>query len=130
MRVIWSARAVREADDIAAYIAKDRPMAAESWLIGAFESAEQLKEFPESGRVVPGGRRSDYRELVYREAYRIVYRIEGSLVRFAISRSGSICASSGSNSAPHCSDSRSASSSYAKRLPNRAQRTIVSNMAS
>lgn len=85
MRVIWSARAVREADDIAAYIAKDRPMAAESWLIGAFESAEQLKEF-----------RS--RAVWFRAAGEVIiasssierltasYRIEGSLVRIVAVR--------------------------------------------
>lgn len=55
-------------------------MAAEAWLTGAVEAVNQLKEFPESGRVVHGSTRPNLREIVYRKAYRIVYRIGKSAI--------------------------------------------------
>jgi plasmid stabilization system protein ParE len=62
VKVHWSPRAIRDADEAAAYIAGERPAAAERWLTGLFEAVRRLERFPESGRTVPLG------------GYRIIYR--------------------------------------------------------
>ena len=45
-----------------------------------FQSTDRLAQFPESGRVVPELRAPEYREIIFRKAYRVVYRIETSRV--------------------------------------------------
>jgi plasmid stabilization system protein ParE len=80
VRVVWTELAVERAYEAAAYIAKDKSGAALRWLEGLFELIDRLETFPLSGRVVPEIGRTDFRELVYRQAYRIVYRIEKSRV--------------------------------------------------
>ncbi|HLL47826.1 MAG TPA: type II toxin-antitoxin system RelE/ParE family toxin [Longimicrobiaceae bacterium] len=73
MRVHWSPRAIRDADEAAAYIAGERPAAAERWLTGLFEAVRRLEWFPESGRTVPLPGGPERREVLYR-GYRIIYR--------------------------------------------------------
>ena len=46
----------------------------------AFESTDRLAQYPLSGRVVPEIDSSEFRELVYQHAYRIIYRVEKSKV--------------------------------------------------
>lgn len=71
----WSPLALERASDIARYIAKDNPDAAERWVNELFAAVERLTEFPESGRVVPevGVRR--IRELIF-GAYRVIYSVK------------------------------------------------------
>ena len=75
MRIIWSPLAVERAAKIAEYISRDNPAAAEKWVDTVFSKVEQLKSFPESGRIVPEINSKDFRELIYGN-YRIIYRVE------------------------------------------------------
>lgn len=87
MRVIWSPLAVDKASEIAEYIARDNPSAAENWVNAVFTQVEQLKSFPESGRIVPEIGNYFFRELIYGN-YRIIYRIEEKRVSILTIRHG------------------------------------------
>ena len=76
MKIVWSPLAIRRAYEAAAYIAGDRPEAALRWLDGLFEVTDRLERFPESGRIVPEIGLPEFREVVYRKAYRVIYRVE------------------------------------------------------
>jgi len=80
VRVVWSPLAIERAYEAAAYIAGDKPEAALRWLDGLFEATDRLKKLPDSGRVVPEIALPAFREIVYRHAYRIVYRVEKSRI--------------------------------------------------
>jgi plasmid stabilization system protein ParE len=75
VRVIWSPLALDRAEAIARYIAEARPEAAAAWIDRLFARVTQLREFPESGRVVPELGRPEVRELPY-PPYRIIYRLD------------------------------------------------------
>lgn len=75
MKIVWAPLAIRRAYEAAAYIAGDKPEAALKWLDGLFAATDRLERFPESGRFVPEIGLPEYREIVYRRAYRIVYRL-------------------------------------------------------
>jgi toxin ParE1/3/4 len=87
MKIIWSPLAVDRASEIAEYIAQDNPTAAENWVNAVFTHIEQLKKFPESGRIVPGINNGFFRELMYGN-YRIIYRIEANRVSILAIRHG------------------------------------------
>ena len=75
MKIIWSPLAVDRVSEIAGYIAQDNPVAAESWINTVFKKVEDLKAFPESGRIVPETENKTIRELIYGN-YRIIYRLK------------------------------------------------------
>ena len=75
MRIAWSSLAVDRVSEIAGYIAQNNPGAAENWVETVFSKVEQLKSFPESGRIVPETDNPRIRELLYGN-YRVIYRIE------------------------------------------------------
>jgi plasmid stabilization system protein ParE len=75
MKIVWSPLAVGRVSEIAGYIAQDDPVAAESWINTVFKKVEDLKTFPESGRIVPETDNKTIRELIYGN-YRIIYRLE------------------------------------------------------
>ena len=87
MRIIWSPLAVERAAEIAEYISRDNPTAAEKWIDTVFSKVEQLKSFPESGRIVPEINSNDFRELIYGN-YRIIYRVEKTQVSILTIRHG------------------------------------------
>lgn len=80
MKIVWSPLAIQRAYEAAAYIAGDKPEAALRWLDGLFDAVDRLRRFPESGRIVPEIGLAEYREIVYRRAYRVVYRVETNRV--------------------------------------------------
>lgn len=80
MKIVWSPLAVERAHEAATLIAADRPEAALHWLERLFEVTDRLAMFPESGRVVPEIGLPDFREVVYRKAYRVIYRVEPTRV--------------------------------------------------
>lgn len=80
MKIIWSPLAIKRAYEAAGYIAGDKPDAALRWLDGLFEVTDRLKRFPESGRIVPEIGVPDFREVIYRRAYRVIYRVEKTRV--------------------------------------------------
>lgn len=79
MKVEWSPLAITRVREEAEFIALDKPGAARAWAGSIFAAAEQLAEFPRSGRMVPEIRREDLREIL-QGGYRIVYRITGDTV--------------------------------------------------
>ena len=87
MKVVWSPLAIERVREAAAYIARDKPRAAERWVRGAFETVGQLAELPHSGRLVPELERPDIREVIY-GAYRIIYRVSPEAVSVLTVRHG------------------------------------------
>lgn len=87
MKIIWSPLAIDRASEIAEYIARDKPIAAEKWITSVFSKVEQLASSPEIGRVVPEIEDEQFRELIYGN-YRIVYRIEKKQVSILTIRHG------------------------------------------
>ena len=80
MKIIWSPLAIERAYEVATYIAQDRPDAALAWLDGLFAATDRLERFPQSGRIVPEIGLPQFREIIYRKAYRVIYRVEKSTV--------------------------------------------------
>jgi toxin ParE1/3/4 len=78
-RVVWSAPALDELDEIAAYIAQDNPAAAARLIEACLAKVERLVTYPSSGRVVPELRGGRYRE-VLEAPCRLIYRVEGRTV--------------------------------------------------
>jgi addiction module RelE/StbE family toxin len=72
--VIWSARALQDIDDIAAYIAKDSPRYAQEQVKLFIERAEILTLHPLIGRMVPELKEKTIRQLLC-GYYRIIYEI-------------------------------------------------------
>ena len=85
MKVEWSPLALDRVSEIARYIAKDNPDAAERWVSQLFDSVERLADFPESGRIVPevGVRR--IRELIF-GAYRVIYSVKDKVEILTVRR--------------------------------------------
>jgi toxin ParE1/3/4 len=75
VKLIWSPLALDRLSEIAAYIAHDRPSAAEQWVERMFAAVDRLQEFPLGGRVVPEVGRPEIREVIEGE-FRVIYRIE------------------------------------------------------
>lgn len=89
MRIVWSPLALERVEDIAQYIAEDKPSTAVDWVDGLFDTVERLADFPESGRIVPevGGRR--IREVIY-GAYRIIYSVRDQIDVLTVRRSSQL----------------------------------------
>lgn len=79
MKIIWSPLAVEQVRDIASYIALDKPTVAEQWAEKIFNSVARLKEFPDSGRVVPEINRNEIREIM-QGSYRVIYKVKSKEV--------------------------------------------------
>ena len=88
MNIVWSPLAVDRASEIAGYIAQDKPSAAEKWIKTVFSKVEQLKTSPEIGRIVPEIRNNQFRELIYGNNYRIIYRIKAEQISILAIRHG------------------------------------------
>ena len=71
--MVWSAPALDDLDEIAAWIAADNPRAASRLVERALAAVERLKEHPDSGRRVPELETTRYREVVIPPC-RIIYR--------------------------------------------------------
>ena len=85
MKVEWSPLALDRVSEIARYIAKDNPDAAERWVNDLFDAVERLVDFPESGRIVPevGVRR--IREVIF-GAYRVIYSVKDKVEILTVRR--------------------------------------------
>lgn len=77
--IIWTIPALEQLDEIAEYIALDKPAAARKLVSNVFESVEKLARFPQSGRVPPELPDSVYREVVCPPC-RVFYRQERDTV--------------------------------------------------
>lgn len=74
-QIIWTEPALLDLNEIAEYIALDKPDAARRLVSQVFSSAGHLEQFPESGRVPPELERSKYREIIVGPC-RILYRVD------------------------------------------------------
>jgi toxin ParE1/3/4 len=79
VRIVWSAQAVADLQEIAAYIRQHRPRSAERMRQQIRNATRRLARFPLSGRTVPEFPAGPYRELIVRE-YRIIYEATGQQV--------------------------------------------------
>ena len=77
--IIWTEPALSDLDEIAEYIALDKPDAAKRLVKKVFSSIERLERFPESGRIPPELGGSMYREIIVTPC-RIFYRTNQSKV--------------------------------------------------
>jgi len=75
VKLIWTELAVEKLEELADYIALDKPLAALKWAETIQKSVIKLTKFPQLGHEVPEIERSDIREII-NENYRIIYRIE------------------------------------------------------
>ena len=74
-KVIWSYAAEEDLDAAAAYIHKDSPAYAASFVDRVLTACRSLNEFAERGHVLPELRDHRIRE-IFIYSYRLVYRIE------------------------------------------------------
>lgn len=73
-QIIWTEPAILDLDEIAQYIALDKPKAAGALVKKLIKSVERLKQFPESGKNPPElPHKSRYREIIIGPC-RIFYR--------------------------------------------------------
>lgn len=81
-RVLWTEAAVRDMEDIIAFIAADSPGNARALLARFRERAAALEGHPTRGRIVPELALSGFatwREVIVRP-YRLIYRVEADRV--------------------------------------------------
>ncbi len=78
-QIIWTEPALEQLDDIAEYIALDKPAAASELVQHIFATVERLEMFPASGREPPELPNSVYREIVYSPC-RTFYRQQADMV--------------------------------------------------
>jgi toxin ParE1/3/4 len=74
-QIIWTEPALFDLNEIAEYIALDKPSAANYLVQKVLSSTDHLEQFPESGRKPPELTRSRYLEIIVNPC-RIFYRIE------------------------------------------------------
>jgi toxin ParE1/3/4 len=78
-RLIWSPDAIGDLQEIASFIALDKPAAARRWAQTLAAVAERAAQLPFAGREVPEFGREDIREMIKR-GYRVMYRVSNELV--------------------------------------------------
>jgi plasmid stabilization system protein ParE len=79
VKIVWAPLAIERASEEAAFIAADKPGAAERWLSGLFKAVDRLATFPLSGARLRELPNSEYRQLVHK-SHRVVYRVSGETV--------------------------------------------------
>ncbi|MCD6117941.1 type II toxin-antitoxin system RelE/ParE family toxin [bacterium] len=79
MRIIWSPLAVARIEEISDYIALDNIEASIKWVEDVFQLVDNLRDYPESGRVVPEIDKESIREIIFGN-YRIVYNVDIEII--------------------------------------------------
>lgn len=74
-QIVWTEPALSDLNEIAEYIALDKPSAARRLVKQVFSQVERLEQFPELGRIPPELDNSKYREIIIGPC-RIFYRID------------------------------------------------------
>jgi toxin ParE1/3/4 len=77
--LVWTAPALDDLDDVAAWIALENESAAGALIERTLAAVERLRRFPNSGRRLPELPKSVYREVVVNPC-RVIYRREGNRV--------------------------------------------------
>lgn len=75
MRVEWSDLARADLDDLVRYISRDSAFYARRFGQKVVLATRRLKEFPESGRMIPEADNKSLREIIV-QGYRVMYRLE------------------------------------------------------
>ncbi len=75
VKIEWSEEGLKRFQQILEYIEEDSPQNATKVANTIWNRIQQLKEFPELGRMVPEFNRKDLRELIVYN-FRIVYRVK------------------------------------------------------
>ena len=78
-QIKWTESALADLDDIANFIALDKPSAAKKLVRDVFKSVSNLKKFPQSGRRPPELKGTSYREVII-DPCRVFYRVEKSKI--------------------------------------------------
>lgn len=73
-QIIWTAPAISDIEEIAAFIATDSSRYAEITVAGFFETTEKLKKFPLAGKITQEFMNHSIREILAGN-YRIIYQI-------------------------------------------------------
>ena len=79
MRVEWSDLARDDLDDLVRYISRDSAFYARRFGQKVVLATRRLKEFPESGRMIPEADDKSLREIIV-QGYRVIYRLEAERV--------------------------------------------------
>lgn len=79
LKIVWTANALDDLDDIASFIALDDETAASNLVRSILQKVERLEKYPESGRKFPELPASVYREIV-EPPCRVIYRVKGQKV--------------------------------------------------
>jgi addiction module RelE/StbE family toxin len=81
-KIVWSPEAVEDLESIASYIARDSSFYAGAVVEKILNTANDIGEFPFTGRIVPEIGQKNIRErLVY--SYRVIYRIQKNIITIA-----------------------------------------------
>jgi len=80
--IIWSPRSVADLEEIRTFIEADSPAWADLTVRRLVAAVERVRQFPDSGRIVPERQLPDLREVVS-GSFRIVYRRRPSAVEIA-----------------------------------------------
>lgn len=75
MRVEWSDFARDDLDDLVHYISRDSAFYGRHFGQKVVLATQRLKEFPESGRMIPEAEDKALREIIV-QGYRVMYRLE------------------------------------------------------
>lgn len=73
-KIIWTPQSQEDLREIRRFIARDAPVSAKLFIRQLRSSVLRLRQFPESGSVVPERGIPSVREIFY-GAYRIIYRV-------------------------------------------------------
>lgn len=79
MRVEWSDLASEDLDDLVRYISRDSAFYARRFGQKVVLATRRLRDFPESGRMIPEAEDKTLREIIV-QGYRVMYRLESSRV--------------------------------------------------
>jgi len=79
MRVEWSNSARDDLDDLVQYISRDSSFYARRFGEKIVLATRRLKEFPESGRIIPETKDQKLREIIV-QGYRVMYRLEADRI--------------------------------------------------
>src|SRR5690625_4850909 len=73
MNVTWSGRARRKIASVEEYYLEKAPGHGDVFVSGGLKAARRLERFPGSGRIVPEIGDPDFREVIWRREWRIIY---------------------------------------------------------
>ncbi len=79
MRVEWSNFARDDLDDLVQYISRDSSFYARRFGEKIVLATRRLRDFPESGRIIPETEDQKLREIIV-QGYRVMYRLEANRI--------------------------------------------------